>query len=243
VVLEVHEVVRHAVVASALITPDAVESLCPKSKPEMVTVPDEEEIEFTGRTPLTAGALNVKVSAAVPMRDATDSTTLRPIPPYASALVAHSKDEKVVHDVVAQGSAATAPWTWPVVVKSAEPKLSPEIVIDAPPDMGALGTAARVSTAESNVNMPYCVPIWALTVSAIERVGTVAASIAAIAQRTEVPAVHDGVAQTSAPAAIEIVAVASTATKFVPVTVKLEPWLVGRLPGARMVRMGGSNDK
>ena len=49
-----------------------------------------------------------------------------------------------------------------------------------------------------------------VTVIAMERAANVLASIAAMAQSNDVPAVHDEVVQTLRAAAIEMVAVAST---------------------------------
>ena len=197
VVAEDQEVVEHRSIPLAAVV--AVKLYEPKFSPVIVTDEPPDVAAFLPPTALTAGPSNVnRLSALVPTAALTvtfEYCTLRVegVPSKHAAVVAD------VHAVVPHTPSMMAN---AVTVKEYEPKFSPLIVTDAPPDVTAFATltTSELNAGASNVKaFEDLVPTVALTVSfALDAIPVVAV---AGAQATVVPDVHAVVEQSAVAAA------------------------------------------
>jgi hypothetical protein len=112
-----------------------VKLYAPKFSPLIVTVPDPERIVFFGAGALNTGASKVNTLVAFVPTTAPTDTFEYDVLSDVGVLSRHCAVVAEDHDVVPQSTSLTA---CPVGVKPYTPKLSPEIVTVAPPDVAAL---------------------------------------------------------------------------------------------------------
>jgi len=143
----------------------------------------------------------------------------------------HSKDVRVIHEAVRQFVSPTRTDT----VRSAAPKLVPEIVSCTPPVVGPFKGAEKVATGESNVN-------WRAAVATRPDCHTVTPcnpDPTGTEHVTDVLVDHAVVAQ--AVLASMAVKLESLRPKFMPTSVMELLAVGGRLAGIRFVGAGASN--